>query len=101
MPDWLPWVIALGGGGGIGALITAFVNARSSLATQMNAFIDQLQEDRKTDRESVKELGAKVDNALLHLQIEREYSADLYVWGVNGAPPPPPVRRTIIAPPSP
>lgn len=102
MPDWLPWVIGIGGGSGIGALITALFNAKSSIYTQMNAFVDQLQEDRKTDREEVKAsrletkaLGEKVDSALLLLAIEREYSTDLYVWGTNGAPPPPPVRRTI------
>ena len=107
MAEWLiPVIVAGGGGAGVGALITSLVNARTSIYAQMNTFVDQLQEDRKTDREEVKasrqemkELGVKVDTALLHLQIEREYSAELYIWGMNGAPPPPPSRRTIITQP--
>ena len=111
MPEWLlPAALALGGGTGLGALITALVNAKSSVYTQLNILVDQLQEDRKTDREElkasrheVKLVGDKVDSALLHLQIEREYSSDLYAWGMNGAPPPPPQRRHVIvqSPPSP
>lgn len=108
MPEWLlPTVLAVGGGTGLGALVTALVNARGSVYTQLNLLVDQLQEDRKQDREElkasraeVKGIGEKVDNALLHLQIEREYSSDLYAWGMNGAPPPPPQRRTVITPPA-
>ena len=106
MPDWLiPVVVASGGGVGVGALITALVNARSSVYAQMNGFVDQLQKDRAIDREEVKasrqevkDLGAKVDNALTHLQVEREYSAALYAWGLAGAPPPPPSRRALTLP---
>jgi outer membrane murein-binding lipoprotein Lpp len=109
MPEWLmPVLIAAGGGTGLGALITALVNAKGSVYTQLNLLVDQLQEDRKTDREElkasrheVKLVGDKVDNALLHLQIEREYAADLYSWGMNGAPPPPPSRRSVIIQPAP
>jgi outer membrane murein-binding lipoprotein Lpp len=109
MPEWLlPVLLALGGGTGLGALITALVNAKSSVYEQLNLLVDQLQEDRKTDREElkasrheVKLVGDKVDSALLHLQIEREYSSDLYAWGMNGAPPPPPQRRHIIVQPAP
>jgi outer membrane murein-binding lipoprotein Lpp len=109
MPEWLlPVLIAAGGGTGLGALITALVNAKGSVYAQLNLLVDQLQEDRKTDREElkasrheVKLVGDKVDNALLHLQIEREYAADLYSWGMNGAPPPPPSRRSVIIQPAP
>lgn len=97
MPDWLiPVVVATGGGAGVGAFITSLVNARASIYTQMNAFVGQLQEDRRQDRVEMKALSDKVDAALTHLQIEREYAVDLYAWGVNGAPPPPPSRRTIL-----
>lgn len=100
MPDWLvPTLLALGGGAGLGTLITALVNARGSVYAQLNLLVDQLQEDRKADREQMKLVGDKVDSALLHLQIEREYSSDLYAWGMNGAPPPPPQRRAVIVQP--
>lgn len=88
-------VVAAGGGTGIGAVLNAVLSAKTSAYTHLNNLVDQLQEDRKADREEVKAYAAKVDIALEHLQIEREYSAALYVWALNGAPPPPPERRAI------
>lgn len=94
MQDWLvPVLLAAGGGTGLGAVLNALFQARGSAYTQLHALVDQLQEDRKNDREALAIYSSKVDTALEHLQIEREYSADLYMWGLNGAPPPPPARR--------
>lgn len=104
--DWLPIVAAVGGGTGLGAILKAVFDAKSTTYTQLNALVDQLQEDRASDRKEltdsraeVRGLVIKVDSVLQHLAIEREYSADLYAWGVNGAPPPPPQRR-VYTPPS-
>jgi outer membrane murein-binding lipoprotein Lpp len=94
MPDWLiPAAAALGGGAGLGALLKAIFDARGAAHTQLVALVDQLQEDRKADREQVNAYAAKVDVVLEHLQIEREYTAVLLAWGLQGAPPPPPERR--------
>jgi hypothetical protein len=79
----------------LGAILNALFAARGSAYTQLHALVDQLQEDRKNDREALASYSTKVDQALEHLQIEREYSADLYIWAVNGAPPPPPARRVM------
>lgn len=103
MTEWLvPALIALGGGTGIGAVITPLVTARGSAKnvalTQLNALVDQLQEDRKEDRAERKALNAKVENVLELYHIEREHSTELLAWGLNGAPPPPPTRRTPTAP---
>jgi outer membrane murein-binding lipoprotein Lpp len=98
MPDWLPILVAAGGGTGLGAVLNVVFAARGSAYTQLHALVDQLQEDRKTDREAIAGYTAKVDAALAHLQIEREYSTDLYIWGMNGAPPPPPTRRAYTPP---
>lgn len=98
MPDWLvPVIVALGGGTGLGAFIKALFDGKSSAtaqaATQLNALVDQLQEVNKEDRTERKELSAKVERVLDLYHIERDHSADLYVWALNGAPPPPPERR--------
>jgi len=98
MPDWLPILIALGGGTGMGAILNVIFAARGSAYTQLHALVDQLQEDRKSDREALAVYSSKVDTALEHLQIEREYSTELYVWALNGAPPPPPTRRVYTPP---
>lgn len=106
MPEWLiPTLAALIGGGGLGAVLKAAVDAKGSVYTNLNLLIDQLQEDRQHDRQElsesrqeVKGLVSKVDSVLIHLQIEREYSADLYAWGLNGGPPPPPQRRAFQPP---
>lgn len=94
MPEWLLILGAIGGGTGFGAVITALFNAKGQAYTQLNALVDQLQEDRKNDREALMLYSGEVRGALMHLQIEREYSSDLYAWGVAGAPPPPPSRRS-------
>jgi len=98
MPDWLLLVTAAGGGTGIGAVLNALLNAKGAAFTQLHQLVDQLQEDRKSDREELRIYATKVDTALEHLQIEREYSTELYIWGMNGAPPPPPQRRVITPP---
>lgn len=107
--DWLPIAAAIGGGTGLGAVLKAVFDAKSNAVsttyTQLNSLVDQLQEDRASDRKElaesrseVKGLVVKVDSVLQHLSIEREYSADLYAWGIAGAPPPPPQRRLFTQP---
>lgn len=108
MPEWLlPAFATLGGGVGLGAIIRALFDARGSAQTrkqealnaadkQANALVDQYQEDRTADRAQLRAYADKVDEALGHLQVEREYSSDLYAWGLAGAPPPPPMRRVIV-----
>lgn len=91
--EWLPLIVAILGGAGVGGLVTALVNARGSIYKNLHDLIDQLQEDRKDDRASLSSLHGKVDATLLELSFEREYSLALYTWGMNGAPPPPPTRR--------
>lgn len=94
MPDWLlPVLLALGGGTGLGSFLTAIFNARGAGYAQLNILVDQLQEDRTADRTALAAYSAKVDGALLLLQIERDYSSAIYAWALAGAPPPPPVRR--------
>lgn len=93
--EWLPWIIAILGGGGIGTLITAWLSARNSTYKNLNDLVDQLQEDRREDRASVYTLTKKVEDVLKELHLEREYSAALYLWGMAGAPPPPPRRNAI------
>jgi hypothetical protein len=73
-------------------VINALFNAKGQAYTQLNALVDQLQEDRTADRLAIATYSAKVDGVLMHLQVEREYSSALLVWGLNGAPPPPPTR---------
>jgi hypothetical protein len=95
MPEWLvPVLVAAGGGTGLGALLKALLDARGTAYTQLQSLVDQLQKDRREDREATVRYAAKVDVALEHLQIEREYSAVLLAWGLQGAPPPPPERRS-------
>jgi len=99
MQDWLlPVLVAAGGGTGLGAVLNAIFAARGTAYTQLHGLVDQLQEDRKSDREALALYSSKVDTALEHLQIEREYSADLYMWAMAGAPPPPPIRRVYTPP---
>lgn len=93
-PEWLPILVAIIGGGGIGTLITAFLSVRNSTYKNLNDLVDQLQEDRREDRASVSTLTNKVEDVLMELHLEREYSAALYLWGMAGAPPPPPLRNT-------
>ena len=93
--DWLPVIVAVLGGGGVGTLITALLSARNSTYKNLNDLVDQLQEDRREDRSSVTALTDKVEDVLKELHLEREYSAALYLWGMAGAPPPPPMRNTI------
>lgn len=90
--DWLPLIVAIIGGGGLGTLITALMSARNSTYKNLNDLVDQLQEDRREDRASVTTLTAKVEVVLKELHLEREYSAALYLWGMAGAPPPSPKR---------
>lgn len=94
MPEWLLLLTAIGGGTGLGAVLNALFNARGAAYVQLNALVDQLQEDRASDRAALLAHSVKVDSALLHLQIEREYSNALHAWGLAGAPPPPPSRRS-------
>lgn len=93
---WLPFIAALVGGGGVGTLVTALVSARGSVYKNMNDLVDQLQEDRVADRETVSALTTRVNLVLTELYIEREYSSSLYHWGLAGAPPPPPARNTVL-----
>jgi hypothetical protein len=97
MPDWLiPVVVAAGGGTGLGALLNAIITARGSAFQQTMSLVEQLQQARKDDRELQAAYAAKVDVALEHLAIEREYSLALHAWALQGAPPPPPTRRELI-----
>lgn len=95
--EWLTIVAAVGGGTGLGAVLKAVLDARGSAVTatntQLNALVDQLQEDRREDRDERNNLSVKVETVLELYHIEREHSADLYAWGLAGAPPPPPERR--------
>ena len=93
MPDWLSLLIAAGGGTGLGAILNVIFAARGSAYTQLHALVDQLQEDRQSDRKELAAYSAKVDAVLLLLEIEREYSLALHAWALAGAPPPPPARR--------
>lgn len=95
MPDWLLLLTAAGGGTGIGAVLNALLTAKGAAVTQLHQLVDQFQEDRKSDRDELRNYSNKVDATLEHLQIEREYSNELHAWGMNGAPPPPPTRRAI------
>lgn len=92
--EWLAIAVALIGGGGLGTLITAIFTARGSVYKNLNDLIDQLQEDRVSDRDSISALNTRVDRVLSELHTEREYSTALYLWGMAGGPPPPPVRQT-------
>lgn len=94
--EWLPLVVAIIGGGGLGTLITSLVTARGSVYKNMNDLVDQLQEDRVQERETVNALTARVNLVLTELYVEREYSVALYHWGMAGGPPPPPVRTPAI-----
>lgn len=91
--EWLPFIIAILGGGGVGTLITALLSARNSTYKNLNDLVDQLQEDRREDRASVSTLTVKVEDVLSELHREREYSSSLYLWGMAGGPPPPPLRN--------
>ena len=91
--DWVAVAALLIGGGGLGGLVTALVTARGSVYKNLNDLVDQLQEDRKNDREVAGLLTTRVERVLFELHLEREYSTALLVWGMNGAPPPPPARQ--------
>lgn len=95
--EWLPFIVALLGGGGLGTLLTALFTARNSTYKNLNDLVDQLQEDRVSDRETLSSLSAQVNAVIMELHVEREYSTALYIWGMNGAPPPPPQRRKAAA----
>lgn len=92
-PEWIPLIVAVLGGGGVGTLITALLSARNSTYKNLNDLVDQLQEDRREDRSSVNTLTGKVEDVLKELHLEREYSSSLYLWGMAGGPPPPPLRN--------
>lgn len=92
---WLPVIVALVGGGGVGTLITALATARGSVYKNLNDLVDQLQENRTADSAAIASLSLQVNTVISELHAEREYSTALYIWGMNGAPPPPPVRREI------
>lgn len=95
LPVWLiPVIAAVVGGGGVGTLLTALVTARGSVYKNLNDLVDQLQEDRAADRETLFALNSRVDRVLSELHTEREYSSALYLWGMAGAPPPPPLRQS-------
>ena len=91
--EWLPLLVAVLGGGGIGTLITALFSARSSVYKNLHDLVDQLQEDRVSDRAAISSLSTQVTTVITELHLEREYSSALYIWGLNGAPPPPPLRH--------
>lgn len=96
--EWLPFVVALLGGGGLGTLITALISARGSVYKNLNDLVDQLQEDRVNDRNSIAALSTQVQTVITELHMEREYSSALYLWGMNGSPPPPPLRHGVTQP---
>lgn len=94
MASWMPVILAIIGGGGVGTLITSLITARSSVYKNMNDLVDQLQEDRAADRETVSVLTMRVNLVLAELYAEREYAVSLFQWGMAGGPPPPPARKT-------
>lgn len=91
IPDWvIPVAVALLGGGGVGALVTALVNARSSVFTQLHTIITTLQAERVADREKTAALDEKVNGLIVQLSLHREYTTAIHSWSLAGAPPPPP-----------
>jgi hypothetical protein len=101
MADWLPWVAAAGGLlTALAAFVKVFFDRKNTTQTHTNALLDQYQEDRKADREERKELNGKVEKVLDLYYVERDYSAELLAWGLQGAPPPPPNRRVILIAPA-
>jgi hypothetical protein len=93
MPEWLQWVVALGGGTTIGAFLKMFMDNKTNANAHSIALLKTYQEDRKADREVQEKLHAKVDEVLALYADERDYSTILLAWGLAGAPPPPPARR--------
>lgn len=91
---WMPLILAIIGGGGLGTLVTSLVSARGSVYKNLNDLVDQLQEDRVADRETVMALTNRVNLVLTELYIEREYAVALFQWGLEGGPPPPPSRKS-------
>lgn len=122
IPDWiLPLALAVGGGTGLGALVNALVNAKSSTFEQLQVVTTTLQAervadrekhaaervadrekhaaDRLEDREGAAEIRAKhealdtkVDGLQTVITMYSDWSDTLLQWGRDGAPPPEPVR---------
>lgn len=111
MPDWLlPALLALGGGTGVGALVNALVNAKSTTFEQLQAVTTTLQAerafdrekhaaDRLVDREALAEqramhnlLDQKVDGLQNVIVMYSDWADTLLQWGRDGAPPPEPAR---------
>lgn len=99
MPDWIAWAAAIGGGGGLGALVTAIMNARSSAFTQMQALYQAGVEERKADRADHAATSKRVDELYVHLGAWRTYGNEWEDWHAAGCPDPPgrPVRPGNIA----
>lgn len=106
----LPWIIAILGSGGIGAVTTALVNSRTTtrtakadnLAKQTETLVGSYAKDRELalqereqDRIHRAAMDAKLDTVINRLTAEQLHSADLLAWGLAGAPPPPPQRKTL------
>lgn len=95
MPEWaLPVLIALGGGAGLGGLITAIVNARGAAFNQLQTLYQAGVEERKADRADHAETNKRVDGLYVHLGAWRNYGNEWEDWHAAGCPDPPgrPVR---------
>lgn len=111
MSEWVaPLSAALGGGVGLGAILTAIITARNSSFNQLKEVITTLQaerahdqekhqRDRLEDRELQADLRAKheaLDGKVNSLQsmigLYRDWSDTLLAWGRAGGPPPEPVK---------
>lgn len=103
MPEWAALIVALLGGGVIGTLATAFVNARRNKREDRDALIDQLQEERKSfvaelakEREAFAaertELLGRLDKMWADKAASREHVAALrdHIWQRKDPPPPDP-----------
>lgn len=55
MTEWVAVLVALVGGGGLGALATALVTARKNKREDRDALIDQLQEERESSNAQLQE----------------------------------------------
>lgn len=103
MPEWVALIVALLGGGGIGALATALVTARRNKREDRDALIDQLQEERKSFVEELKkereafaaeraELLDRLDKMWADKAASREHVNALrdHIWQRKDPPPPDP-----------
>lgn len=98
MPEWIiPCLLALVGGGGMGALINPLVTRRGDAFQEMHTLVKEIKEERNEARNAANDLRIAGEYATGQLYAERKYTARLEEWAARGAPPPPPTRDEVLA----